>query len=136
MKHDKYQDSHNFNMSEMTSIKSPDMDVSKMSCTGDISVLKMVKNICAAIYITLDVEQSSSVAKYLSVVTNAVSMISLTLHFSILYHILPVTKFDRQMFTCSHECGDPTTRYLDLTPLSSHRFSITFRYHTIPFHII
>ena len=90
IKHDNYQDSHNFSMSEMASMKSPDMDVSNMSCTADISVLKMVKIICAAIYITLDVEQSSSVAKYLSVVTNAVSMTSLTPQSSIIYRILPL----------------------------------------------
>ena len=71
---EKYNDSsHGINVNEMESIKTSEPEVSNMSCGGDISPQKILKNVCAAIYITLDVEQSSSVAKYLSVITNMVS---------------------------------------------------------------
>ena len=63
---------HGININEMESIKTSEPEVSNMSCGGDISPQKILKNVCAAIYITLDVEQSSAVAKYLSVVTNLV----------------------------------------------------------------
>ena len=69
-----YQDSQNFD-NEMSSFQPGEVDVLIVSSFDeDVSPRKIWKNVCAAIFITLDVEQSSSVAKYLSVITNLVRM--------------------------------------------------------------
>ena len=66
-----YSESPVFDDNEMNRIQSGEDDV---LCGGDGSPRKIWRNVYATIFITLDVEQSSSVAKYLSVITNLVRM--------------------------------------------------------------
>ena len=47
-----------------------------VSFRGDFSLLHVGRKLCAAVFVTLDVDQSSYVAKYLGVITNAVIVLA------------------------------------------------------------